>query len=90
MGGSLILPYLARRAEERLAADIPMDIRKVCLMATPVRFDDGQSGHGPMRAYIRKNYNEYIMPQLFGTGNVPPQVIDEGGSARSSRASSTT
>lgn len=78
MGGSLILPYLARRAEERLAADIPMDIRKVCLMATPVRFDDGQSGHGPMRAYIRKNYNEYIMTQLFGTGNVPPQVIDEG------------
>ncbi|MGV8079749.1 MAG: hypothetical protein AB2L22_06795 [Syntrophales bacterium] len=78
MGGSLILPFLARRAEERLAADIPMDIQKICLMAAPVRFDDGESGHGPMRSYIRKHYNTYIMSQLFGSDNVPPQVIDEG------------
>jgi len=28
MGGTLILPYLARRAEERLAAGLPMDIKK--------------------------------------------------------------
>ncbi|NPU84359.1 MAG: alpha/beta hydrolase [Syntrophaceae bacterium] len=78
MGGSLILPFLARRAEERLAADIPMDIRKICLMAAPVRFDDGESGHGPMRSYIRKHYNSYVMTQLFGSASVPPQVIDEG------------
>jgi len=64
MGGALILPYLARRAEERLSAGLPMDVQKVCLLAAPVKFDDGKSGHGAMRSYIRKNYNPYIMEQL--------------------------
>ena len=78
MGGALILPYLARRAEERLRAGLSMDVQKVCLMAAPVKFDDGESGQGAMRAYIRKNYNPYIMEQLFSSVNIPPQVIDQG------------
>ncbi|MFA5180855.1 MAG: hypothetical protein WC405_06005 [Syntrophales bacterium] len=78
MGGALLLPYLARRAEERLSAGLLMDVKKVCLMAAPVKFDDGESGQGAMRAYIRKNYNTYIMEQLFSSVNIPPQVIDQG------------
>jgi poly(3-hydroxyalkanoate) synthetase len=78
MGGALILPYLARRAEERARAWLPMDVQKVCLMAAPVKFDDTQSGQGAMREYIRKNYNPYIMEQLFSSVNIPPQVIDQG------------
>jgi poly(3-hydroxyalkanoate) synthetase len=78
MGGSLILPYLARRAEERSRAGLPMDVQKVCLMAAPVKFDDGESGQEAMRAYIRENYNHYIMEQLFSAVNIPPQVIDQG------------
>jgi poly(3-hydroxyalkanoate) synthetase len=78
MGGALILPYLARRAEERARAWLPMDVQKVCLMAAPVKFDDTQSGQGAMRDYIRKNYNPYIMEQLFSSVNIPPQVIDQG------------
>jgi len=53
MGGTIILPYLARRAEERLARGEAMDVRKVVLMASPVVFDDGLSGHGSMREVIR-------------------------------------
>lgn len=78
MGGTLILPYLARRAEERLRAGLSMDVQKACLMAVPVKFDDGKSGQGPMRAYIRENYNPYIMEQLFSSVNIPPQLIDQG------------
>jgi len=78
MGGALILPYLARRAEERLSAGLHMDVQKVCLLAAPVKFDDGESGQGAMRAYIRKNYNPYIMEQLFSSVNIPPQLIDQG------------
>jgi poly(3-hydroxyalkanoate) synthetase len=78
MGGALILPYLARRAEERLRDGLAMDVQKVCLMAAPVKFDDGASGQGAMRTYIRKNYNPYIMEQLFSAVNIPPQVIDQG------------
>jgi len=78
MGGALILPYLARRAEERYAAGLSLDIERVCLMAAPIKFDDGASGQGQMRSYIKRNYNTYLMEELFKYVNVPPQVIDYG------------
>ena len=78
MGGTLILPYLARRAEELLAAGKPMDIKKVALMASPVKFDDEDSGHGAIRSLIRRNYDPQLMKELFGAVNIPPQVIEFG------------
>lgn len=78
MGGTLILPYLARRAEERLAAGLPMDIRKVALMASPMKFDDGDSGHKAIRSLIRRDYDPDLMKDLFGAVNIPPQVIEAG------------
>jgi poly(3-hydroxyalkanoate) synthetase len=78
MGGTLLLPYLARRAEERKAMGLPMDIRKVSLMATPVKFDDEDSGMAPMREVIRKYYDPDVMKEFFGSVNVPPQIIDYG------------
>ncbi|MCX7634877.1 MAG: alpha/beta fold hydrolase, partial [Syntrophales bacterium] len=78
MGGTLMLPYLARRAEERLHQGKRMDITKLALIASPARFDDGPSGHGPMREFIRENYDPYVMNELFGSVNVPPQTIDFG------------
>lgn len=78
MGGTLVLPYLARRAEERLAKGLEMDIKKVALMAAPVKFDDGSTGHGMMRASIRKNYSSSVMNGLFDNVNIPPQVIEFG------------
>lgn len=78
MGGTLILPYLARRAEERRARGLAMDIHKVALMATPVRFDDERSGHRAMRDLIRTWYDPELMATLFGDCNVPPQVIESG------------
>jgi len=78
MGGTLLLPYLARRAEERLISGRAMDIRKIVLMACPVQFDDGASGQGPMRSFIRKRYDPLVMENLFGDVNVPPQVIQAG------------
>ena len=78
MGGTLILPYLARRAQERLAAGKPMDIRKIALMASPMKFDDESSGHNPIRTLIRRDYDPYLMKQLFGPVNIPPQVIEAG------------
>jgi poly(3-hydroxyalkanoate) synthetase len=78
MGGTLITPYLARRAQERLAAGKKMDIKKIALMASPVRFDDEGSGHGPMRSFIRQYYNAYLMDGLFGSVNIPPQMIEFG------------
>lgn len=78
MGGTLILPYLARRAEERIAAGKPMDIKKVALMASPVKFDDEDSGHKPIRTLIRRDYDPYLMKELFGAVNIPPQVIESG------------
>ncbi len=78
MAGTLILPYLARRVEERMALGKTMDIRKVALMASPVKFDDGESGHGPMRKVIRAQYNLLLMQELFGDVNIPPQIIDIG------------
>ncbi|MCX5826938.1 MAG: hypothetical protein NTV58_02920 [Deltaproteobacteria bacterium] len=78
MGGTLMLPYLARRAEERKARGEQMDVTKIALMASPTKFDDGDSGHGPMRSFISQNYDPYIMNELFGSVNIPPQVIDFG------------
>jgi poly(3-hydroxyalkanoate) synthetase len=78
MGGTLILPYLARRAEERLAEGKSMDIRKVALMASPVKFDDDESGHAAIRSLIRRDYDPDLMKELFGAVNIPPQVIESG------------
>ncbi len=78
MAGTLLLPYLARRAEELEAKKKKMDIKKVALLASPVLFDDDKSGHGPMRSYIREAYDPTFMRELFGMANVPPQVIENG------------
>ena len=78
MGGTLILPYLARRAEELLAAGRPMDIKKVALMASPMKFDDEGSGHKAIRSLIRRSYDPLLMKELFGAVNIPPQVIEAG------------
>ncbi|MCX5850895.1 MAG: hypothetical protein NT072_02385 [Deltaproteobacteria bacterium] len=78
MGGSIILPYIARRAQERLARGEEMDVKKIALMAVPVKFDDRESGHGPMREVIRQQYDPAVMDQLFGGINIPPQVIQFG------------
>ncbi len=78
MGGTLVTVYLARRAEERLAGGKEMDIKKIALMAAPVRFDDEESGHGPMRSFIRQYYDTHLMYELFGSVNVPPQMIEFG------------
>ncbi|MDI6742460.1 MAG: hypothetical protein QMD11_06925 [Smithella sp.] len=78
MGGTLMLPYLARRAEERLAAGKKMDITKIALMASPMKFDDEDSGHKPIRTLIRRDYDAYLMKELFGSVNIPPQIIEAG------------
>ena len=78
MGGTLLMPYLARRAEERKAQGKPMDIRKVALMAAPVKFDDGETGMGPMREVIRSSYDPLVMREFYGDVNVPAQAIELG------------
>ena len=78
MGGTLLLPYLARRAEERLAEGKGMDIRRVALMASPMRFDDGGSGHGPMRRTIEGDYDHDLMKEMYGTVGVPSHLIEVG------------
>lgn len=78
MGGTLILPYLARRAEEMAAEGLPLDVEKLVLMSTPILFDDEGSGNKPMRDFLRGNYNNEIMKTFFGGCNVPPQTIEIG------------
>ncbi|MEH6625909.1 MAG: alpha/beta fold hydrolase [Motiliproteus sp.] len=78
MGGCLILPYLARRAQELELQGKPMDIQKVLLMATPVRFDDETSGQKPMREQIRTWYNGDMLKDLLGDEKIPPQIIESG------------
>jgi poly(3-hydroxyalkanoate) synthetase len=78
MAGTLMLPWLARRAEERMARGEPMDIWKIALMATPVKFDDESSGQSPMRKIIREEYDPLLMKELYGEVNVPPQMIEAG------------
>jgi hypothetical protein len=55
-----------------------MDIRKVALMASPVKFDDDESGHAAIRSLIRRDYDPDLMKELFGAVNIPPQVIESG------------
>lgn len=78
MGGTLFMPYLARRAEERLSRGESMDIKKVALMASPVKFDDDSSGQGTMRQVIKDDYDEVLMEEMYGQVNVPPQIISVG------------
>lgn len=78
MGGTIFMPYLARRAQERLSRGEKMDIKKVALMATPVKFDDDTSGHGPIRKVITDDYDETLMKEMYGQVNVPPQIISAG------------
>jgi poly(3-hydroxyalkanoate) synthetase len=78
MGGTLILPYLARRAEERMARGEAMDIHKVALMASPVNIDDGDSGYAPVLEIIRQGHDARLMEDLFGDVNIPVQVIESG------------
>ncbi len=78
MGGTLFLPYLCRRAQEKSAMGKEMDIRKVALMAAPYYFEDNPDGMGPMRTVIRKNYDADLMSELFGDVNIPPQIIETG------------
>jgi poly(3-hydroxyalkanoate) synthetase len=78
MGGTLMLPYVARRAEERLARGRVMDIQKVAFMVSPFKFDDREDGMGPMRQLIRHSYDPQFMEALFGNVNIPPQFIEEG------------
>ena len=78
MGGTLGLAYLARRAEELHAQGKEMDIKKVALMATPVKFDDEKSGHKHMRDVVRNDYNTILMKEMYGEVNIPPQIIEVG------------
>ncbi len=78
MGGTLILPYLARRAMERQAAGKDMDVEKVILMASSVKVDDADSGYAPVLAIIDKYYSNDIMKELYEDVNVPVQVIETG------------
>jgi len=78
MGGTLILPYLARRAEERLARGDKMDIHKVVVMASPVNIDDAESGYAPVLEIIRQGHDARLMEDLFGDVNIPVQVIESG------------
>ena len=45
------MPYLARRAQERLAAGKEMDIKKSGLMASPVKFDDEERACADSQTY---------------------------------------
>jgi hypothetical protein len=55
-----------------------MDVKRVVLMASPVKFDDGRSGHRAMRRVIRRQYDGSFMYELFGETNIPPQIVESG------------
>lgn len=78
MGGTLFMPYLARRVEEAELEDRVLKIRQVVLMTTPILFDDADSGHKPMRDVIREHYTPEVMQTFYGSCNVPPQTIEVG------------
>lgn len=78
MGGTLLLPYLARRAEERMGMGKTMDIRKVALMVAPFKFDDHKSGQHPMRKTILENYDADLIEEIYGDVNLPNQLIEVG------------
>jgi poly(3-hydroxyalkanoate) synthetase len=78
IGGTIAVPYLARRAEELRAEGKELDIKRLALMAAPVKFDDVESGQQEMLETIRQDYNADLMEDLFGTVNIPPQLIETG------------
>ena len=78
MGGTLFLPYLARKIEELKIEGKPLKINQIVLMTTPVYFDDETSGHQPMRDVIRKDYSADVMKLFYSNSNVPPQTIEVG------------
>ncbi|WP_114416862.1 alpha/beta hydrolase [Marinospirillum perlucidum] len=78
MGGTLFMPYLARRIEEAEQGGCDIKIRQVVLMTTPMFFDDDTSGHQPMRQLIRESYDPAIMQAFYGNSNLPPQTIEAG------------
>lgn len=78
MGGTLFMPYLARRIEEARLTGRDVRIRQVVLMTTPILFDDDNSGHKPMRDVIRQQYDADVMQRFFGCSNVPPQTLELG------------
>jgi len=47
-------------------------------MASPMKFDDEESGHKAMRSLIRANYDPLLMKELFGAVNIPSQTIEFG------------
>ncbi len=81
MAGTLMLPYLARRAEERLSRGEPMDVWKIAVMASPVKFDDGDSGHAAMRKIIREEYDP-LLDEGALRGSECPGLHDRGGDER--------
>ena len=78
MGGTLFMPYLARRVEEARITGGDVRIRQVVLMTTPVLFDDENSGHKPMRDVIRNDYDAEVMQLFFGHSNISPFAIEAG------------
>lgn len=78
MGGTLFMPYLARRIEELNIEGGELQIRQVVLMTTPIFFDDETSGHKPMRDVIREHYSPEVMKTFYAGSNVPPQTIEVG------------
>lgn len=78
MGGTLFMPYLARRIEEANISGDDIRIRQVVLMTTPVLSDDEDSGHKPMRDLIRNDYDADIMALFYGHANVSPFAIGLG------------
>ncbi len=78
MGGTLFMPYLARRVEEAQITGKDVKVRQVVLMTTPILFDDDTSGHKPMRDVIRKDYDADVMSLFYGNCNVSPYAIEAG------------
>ena len=78
MGGTLFMPYLARRIEEAQITGKDVRIRQVVLMTSPILFDDDESGHKPMRDVIRQDYDADLMTLFFGQCNVAPQTLELG------------
>lgn len=78
MGGTLFMPYLARRIEELHIEGGNLHIRQVVLMTAPIYFDDETSGHKPMRDVIREHYSPEVMQTFYSDSNVPPQTIEVG------------
>ena len=78
MGGTLFMPYLARKIEELNLEGGELKIRQVVLMTTPIFFDDETSGHKPMRDVIREHYSPEVMQTFYAGSNVPPQTIEVG------------